>query len=107
MLSEIRLEPCLFILIDFFIVGAICEHKAIEARAKGELDLAMGMLGQAKYAYGLAGEEGLKKMDDLAKVAISIREKATKDKLPLLSSSPRLPGIGGYLPERFQATTRV
>ena len=87
--------------------GAICEHKAIEARAKGKLDLAMGMLGQAKYAFSLAGDEGLKKMDDLAKVAVSIREKATKKKLPLLSSSPRLPGIGGYLPERFQQAAKI
>ena len=61
----------------------------------------MGMLAQAKFAYGFAGEEGLKKLDDLAKVAISVREKATKKKLPLKAPSPRLPGIGGYLPEQF------
>jgi hypothetical protein len=73
----------------------------VEARAKGELDLAMGMLGEAKHAYSYAGEAGLAKLDGLAKIATSVREKAVRKKLPLLASSPRLPGIGGYLPEQF------
>jgi ribosomal protein L27 len=81
--------------------GAICEHKAVEARAKDQLDLAMGLLGEAKHAYGYAGEAGLAKLEGLAKIAISVREKAVKKKLPLLTSAPRLPGIGGYLPEQF------
>mmetsp|Transcript_89192 Transcript_89192/g.238143 ORF Transcript_89192/g.238143 Transcript_89192/m.238143 type:complete len:210 (+) Transcript_89192:1126-1755(+) len=81
--------------------GAVCEHKAVEARAHGKLDLAMGMLGQAKYAYTLAGEEGLAKMEKLGKIAISVRDKAVKKNLPQLSSSPNLPGIHGHLPGRW------
>ena len=81
--------------------GAICEHKAVEARAQNHLDLAMGMLGEAKHAYGYAGEAGLAKLEGLGKIAMSIRDKAVKKKLPLLASAPRLPGIGGYLPEQF------
>jgi hypothetical protein len=81
--------------------GAICEHKAVEARAQGQLDLAMGLLGEAKHAYGYAGEAGLAKLEGLGKIALSVRETAVKKKLPLLAAAPRLPGVGGYLPEQF------
>ena len=75
-----------------------CEHKAIEARHHNKLDSAFGYLGLAKCAYLKTGEEGIKKLYDLSKIAFSIREKAEKHNLPLLNSSPRLPGgIGGYL----------
>ena len=73
--------------------GDLCCHRAFEAMKKNACDRAMGFLGQAKFAYGLAEgqdrEDGLKKLAEvLTKVNLKIAEK----NLFLVGPSPIVEG---------------
>jgi ribosomal protein L27 len=71
--------------------GDICTHKALEARAQNRLDRAMGYLGQAKFAYSNAGEEGAARMDALQSAISKVVSKAEKSpKLRLSGPAPKL-----------------
>ena len=67
--------------------GDICTHKALEAR----LDRAMGLLGQAKFAYGCAGEAGSERAQALEHAVQKVLSKAEKStKLRLVGPVPKV-----------------
>jgi len=71
--------------------GDICTQKALEARAHNNLDRAMGYLGQAKFAYKFAGEEGAARTDALKKAIAKVTSKAEKmPNLRLRGPTPKL-----------------
>lgn len=71
--------------------GDICTHKALEARAHNRLDRAMGLLGQAKFAYGCAGEAGSERAQALEHAVQKVLSKAEKStKLRLAGPVPKV-----------------
>eukprot|EP00277_Geminigera_cryophila_P001862 CAMPEP_0179428632 /NCGR_PEP_ID=MMETSP0799-20121207/14244_1 /TAXON_ID=46947 /ORGANISM="Geminigera cryophila, Strain CCMP2564" /LENGTH=195 /DNA_ID=CAMNT_0021204201 /DNA_START=52 /DNA_END=639 /DNA_ORIENTATION=+ len=70
--------------------GDICTHKALEARAHNHLDRAMGFLGQAKFAYSCAGEEGAARTEALKHAISRVVSKAEQmPKLRLTGCAPK------------------
>ena len=70
--------------------GDACTHKALEARAHNNLDRAMGYLGQAKFAYSHAGDEGSARIEALKSAISKVVSKAEKSPtLRLVGCAPK------------------